>query len=463
MQERRLSERRELHGDELRALSAVRFLWLTVLVALAGARTAHADGAFADSLRLFLPPERADELVVATNFGLVTSEDGGQAWSWVCEQPNAPDAAAYQMGPAPGRRLFAVTRAAVAYTDDLGCSWSLASLGPVDARALDVFPDPTDQRLVYASAAIGPASEQRTVLLASRDGGRTFDAILHQPPAQTVILGVESARSSPATIYLALRQGPGAHPGLARSDDGGQSWQVFDVEATTGSFDLGLIAVDPIDARRLFVRVRGFPDESLAISEDGGATLRVAARIPDGVLSAFGRRADGTLLLGGMNARGGVVLSSKDAIVWAPWASAPLARDFGERGGNLYVIGDDQRDQFALAVSAAPAEGGAGLRKVMRLGEVSSVRACAVTTCAAACRAEAARGTFPAAVCDAHPAAFDAGATPDAPATPTPPTGGGCSFGGRPAPMTLLVLLLLSRRRFARIDLPDTRSKRRPS
>ena len=38
--------------------------------------------------------------------------------------------------------------------------------------------------------------------------------------------------------FLALRQGPGTHPRLARSDDGGETWQLFDVEAATGAFDL---------------------------------------------------------------------------------------------------------------------------------------------------------------------------------------------------------------------------------
>jgi photosystem II stability/assembly factor-like uncharacterized protein len=432
-------------------------LGILLALALLSGR-AHADGAFADSQRLFLPPERPDELVLATNFGLVTSEDGGRSWSWVCEPPTAPDATAYQLGPAPGRRLFAVARAAAVFSDDLGCSWTAASL-PGDARALDVFPDPSDPHRVYASAAVGPSSEQRTVLLASGDGGRTFDSVLHQPPAGTVILGVESARSSPATIYLALREGPGTHPRLARSDDGGQSWLRFDVEAATGAFDLGIIAVAPGDARELYLRVRAFPDEALAISRDGGATLQVVARIPGGVLSAFGRRADGSLLLAGANTRGGIVLHSRDGATWTPWTSAPLARDFAERNDTLYVVGDDGRDRFAIAASTARSDDGSGLRRLLGFADVSSVRACAVTSCAAACRAEVARGTFPPSVCDARPdpPAPDAAAGPrvDAavPMTPAPGrAGGGCSVCGQdPAAgavsLTAIAVLLATRPR----------------
>jgi len=423
------------------------------LAALLSARGARGDGAFADSQRLFLPPERPAQLVLATNFGIVTSEDGGRSWSWTCEQPAAHDATGYQLGPAPRRRLFAISFAVAVHSDDLGCSWTAAAL-PAGARALDVFPDPSDAERVYASVAIGVASEQRSVLLASRDGGQTFDTVLYQPPPQTVILGVESARSSPATIYLSLRQGPGSHPRLARSDDAGQTWQLFDVEANTGAFDLGIIAVGAADARELYLRVRSFPDEALAISRDGGATVRLAARIPGGVLSAFGRRADGTLLLAGVNARGGVVLGSPDGVSWSSWTSAPLARDFAERGGQLHVVGDDARDQFAIAASAGPTEDGTGLRRLMGFTDVSSVRACAVVSCAAACRAEAARGTFSPAVCDAPPAA-----TPDAGADASPPDAsaplapamrpGACSFGGRGGGAWIVLLALLWRRRSA--------------
>src|SRR6185295_15525396 len=114
---------------------------------------------------------------------------------------------------------------------------------------------------------------------------------------------------------------------------------------------------------------------------------------------------------------GGVVLASPDGIDWTPWRNAPLARDFGERAGTLYVVGDDARDGFALATEA-----GTGLRRLMGFADVSSVRACGATSCAAACRAEAARGTFPASVCDAPAVtAPDAGAGAPAPPPPRPP------------------------------------------
>jgi len=429
------------------------------LAALAGARDARADGAFADSQRLFLPPERPAQLVLATNFGLVTSDDGGRRWSWVCEQPLAPDATAYQLGPPPARRLFAIARGAAVHTDDLGCTWSAGSL-PGDARALDVFPDSNDASRVYLGAGVGPASEQRTVLLVSRDGGQSFPTVLYTPPVGAVILGVESTGTF--TIYLSLRQGPGTHPHLARSDDGGQSWQLFDVEATTGASDLGIIAAD---GRRLYLRVRGFPDETLAISDDGGATVRVAARIPSGVLSAFGRRADGTLLIAGINSSGGVVLSSADGLAWAPWITAPLVRDFAERGGILHVLGDDARDRFTIAASATAGEDGTGLRRLMGFADVTSVRACAVATCAAACQAEVARGTFAASVCDAPPPSPDAGtdARVDAPSTTPAPRSGGCSFGGPPACSGLVVLGLLAIRVGSRTGRCRTRpcSRRR--
>jgi hypothetical protein len=247
----------------------------------------------------------------------------------------------------------------------------------------------------------------------SADGGSTFDTALLRPPAGTLVVGVESARSRPATIYATLRVGPGTHPRVARSDDGGQTWQTFDPEAAVGAFDLAIAAVDPDEPRRAYFRVSGFPDETLAVTEDGGASLQVSARIDHGMLTAFGRRADGTLLVAGIARTGGVVLASADGgATWQPWAQPPHARDFAEREGTLHVVGDDAVDRFAIAVSRAAREDGTGLRPLMRLADVSQVRPCAFAACASACAAEVARNTFRPSVCAAPPApAADAGAT----------------------------------------------------
>jgi len=53
------------------------------------ARPALGNGAFPDSQAVITPAERPHEILLATNFGLITSTDDGRSWTWSCEQdPN---------------------------------------------------------------------------------------------------------------------------------------------------------------------------------------------------------------------------------------------------------------------------------------------------------------------------------------------------------------------------------------
>ena len=62
---------------------------------------ATADGAFPDSLSVLVPAGHPHEIVLATNFGPLISEDDGATWSWVCEQAIALLVSLYQVGPPP--------------------------------------------------------------------------------------------------------------------------------------------------------------------------------------------------------------------------------------------------------------------------------------------------------------------------------------------------------------------------
>src|SRR4051794_585440 len=101
-------------------------------------RAAYADGAFPDSMGLFLPADKPHELVLATNFGLVISNDDGAHWWLVCEQAIAPSVRAYQLSAAPADTLFAETSIGLAYSSDDGCSWQLATGAAAQVNVLDV-------------------------------------------------------------------------------------------------------------------------------------------------------------------------------------------------------------------------------------------------------------------------------------------------------------------------------------
>src|SRR4029079_12992443 len=117
------------------------------------ARAARADGAFPDSQSIMTPEARPHAIRLATNFGIISSDDDGQTWVWSCEQPETNNGSLYQIGPAPTNRLFTVSSEGLAFSDSDSCGWSLARGAVAGMTVLDVFPDPTNASRVLAVAA----------------------------------------------------------------------------------------------------------------------------------------------------------------------------------------------------------------------------------------------------------------------------------------------------------------------
>src|ERR1043165_3140898 len=121
---------------------------LTAAVACTTGGTALANGAFPNSETVLAPVAAPGGLLVATNFGVVVSADGGSTWTWRCELPNSRNGAQYQLGAPPLDPLYAIAAvnatAGLVYSDDLGCSWRVAGGGIAGAAVTDAFPDPTN-------------------------------------------------------------------------------------------------------------------------------------------------------------------------------------------------------------------------------------------------------------------------------------------------------------------------------
>src|SRR5450432_4843602 len=92
-------------------------LVLVLAPTVAGA-SARADGAFPDSLSVLLPADRPHHIALATNFGLISSDDDGGTWTWVCEGARTNCSMLYSVGAPPGDRLFALSADSLVYSDD---------------------------------------------------------------------------------------------------------------------------------------------------------------------------------------------------------------------------------------------------------------------------------------------------------------------------------------------------------
>jgi len=362
-----------------------------VALAIAVPAAARANGAFPAVQTVLVPADRPQETMLATNFGVVLTEDGGQTWSWSCEQDVNAYAIFYQLGPAPRRRLFALANGNIIYSDDSTCTWR-PSAGLLVNASSDVFADPTNADRVLA---IGIASSNFTVVV-STDGGATFDSTLYRAADTAVLNGVEIAPADPRVIYLALQGANGGSPQLMRSADGGAQWTVNDLSAGVGPGTIRIISVDPDDANTVLLRWTGAAgNDALVVTHDGGATASKTLSIASSFTS-FARMPDGALVLVGKTLVGGAVkpalfVSHDGGANFVENDAIPGIFALAQRGGVLYAAADNFVDGFALGASS---DEGATWQPVLRFDQVGSILACLQTNaqCQATCEALAGKG-----------------------------------------------------------------------
>jgi hypothetical protein len=466
------STRRRIVGAALISLSA------SALLVFANT-PARANGAFPGSLGILLPADDPNRIVLATNFGVIVSIDGAQTWTWSCEQTaNGSNAGKYQIGPPPLDRLFAISTAGLLFTDDDGCNWKTAG-GLLAGRVpSDYFPDPANAARVLAvvRSSAGGSDE----IVESNDGGATFANVLFTSASGDFVTGVETARSDPQVIVVTIRSGGTFIPKLATTSDGGVHWETRDVSGALGGADIALIAIDPQDPRKIWLRLMPSSGDAVAVTEDGGATFVTPTplTVAGGVLTSFVRLPSGILLLGGVDGTRSVIFRSDASGVAFAELDAPSVSGLGQRDGRVFAFSDNPRDGFTIGESA---DDGQSWRPVMRYDQVQAIAACLKTVCGTDCRAKAGLGLWPAETCSADPAPrpvmTDASVTsdgdgdgdvspPDAPdgATPPGPMGrvgchcgvGDAGAGADGVALALGALVLLFGRAFSgRANRPD--------
>ncbi|HET6279616.1 MAG TPA: hypothetical protein VFH73_01570 [Polyangia bacterium] len=346
-------------------------------------RPVLANGAFPDSLQILLPADQPQQIIFATNFGLMISDDGGMTWSWTCEQMTTSLANLYQVGPPPTDILYAIAPSGLGFSTDGACRWELAGGRIGKSIVTDSFADPTNPNRVLAVGIPREGDNPPYEVYASDDGGRSFGAPIYTAPARGGLLGVEIARSDPKVVYLAMYETLGIQPRLVRSTDGGATWDPpLDVQPMLGSNWYRIVAVDPTNPARIFFRVSEQAGDTLAITEDGGATFTKPVIFKDR-MTAFALLASGTILVSGSAEGEPAGFRSTDGgKTFTPWDRVPAVRALAERDGKLFVAGDNFRDGFALAVST---DEGTTMQPLTTFDKVASIRACTQVICEEAC------------------------------------------------------------------------------
>ena len=389
---------------------------LAAILVLIAPCSSRANNGIPGSLGVLLPLDKPQEIGLATTFGLILSDDGGQNWVWTCEQPATSMANVYTVGAPPSDRFYALSLlTGLSFSDDESCGWRRAGGALAGETVSDFFTDPSDPMRVLAAAT--PVTDGGGAGLASvyasMDGGTTFDPKpLYIAPAGASIVGIEIARSDPQVVYLTYVTvtGSGYDPVLVRSANGGQSWTPADLFGSLGSTIVRILAVDSADSDLVYLRAIGAASEALAVTRNGGMTFATPLSIANGALSAFARLASGTILVGalvnlpggGGGTMGAGYRSTDGAMTFSPWTLNPQPHlvGLGERvvGGQstLYLSGKNYSDGWALAVST---DEGITVTPVMSYDQVAGIKPCVQQRCLDTCNYEEMQAIWDPAVC----------------------------------------------------------------
>jgi hypothetical protein len=362
---------------------------------LALTSSARAHDGFPEARQILLPPNRPEQVILVTNFGLLFSEDGGKDWLYSCERGLSAYASPYLLGAPPSPRIVAMSAAGAIYSDDESCTWS--PTGASDVLPYGLALDPSDAQRVYVIGVPRDDASATERIYVSEDAGHTFGAPSFVAPAESAVLTVMAAPSRPSTVFAAMFSGSDGHPVLLRSRDWGHTWGVVaDLVESLGQSPFELLAIDATDENRLFVRILEASAETLAISEDGGQTFVRLLSIP-GKLAAFLPLASGTILLGGTAGTDPVGYRSSDgARSFQPWPEAPRIHALAERDGKLYVAADNFLDGYAIAESE---DEGVHLTPLVSFERVRSIKSCVAESCAESCAYYADINLWPRTVC----------------------------------------------------------------
>ena len=364
-----------------------------ILIALAAAATAHANGRPPQTNGVFVRPGDLQATYVRTTFGLLISHDDC-TYRWVCEQNIGYGG---QFDPkyaiATDGTIFATTYDGLRVSRDGGCTFTTATsdLPSNDPnRIADVWVDAidiaSDGAIWVATADSGHAND----VFVSRDNGATFRPTGMQSP-QIWWKSIRVAPTDPQKIYVTGYQVAGTMPDggqmsptahLVRSTDGGVSWR----EAPLGGVSFGqqavsyVMAVSPTEPDTIiYVSEYANPPmgDRIYRSTDGGQTLvevlATTTRVRDVVfLDAL------TVVVAMGPADSAISKNAGQSFeplgTWVdPQNNAPQLACLGKRGGELFGCGANWTPDFkALAKSGD----GAHWNKVTRFVEIAGPIEC---------------------------------------------------------------------------------------
>lgn len=268
------------------------------------------NGRYPAASQLVVDPNDAKHLVVSATFGFLDSRDEGKSFNWLCES------AVGVAGEEGFDIVVAVTGNGntvlglfngMATTRD-GCNFQMAP-----ELANHVIGDLSWRRST-PHQVVGYTVDNITggfvsQIVQSNDDGVSWSQVGPPLPTTLLPLTIDLAPSDANRIYLSARSDKtkNFNSVLMRSDDGGATFQSFDITGTEQQRLAYIAAVHPMQPDRVYLRVLddkdGVPITVIKMTADGGRTFQDVftgtdqlfgfAISPDGTEVAFGGPGDG--------------------------------------------------------------------------------------------------------------------------------------------------------------------------
>ncbi|WP_437994935.1 hypothetical protein WMF26_26340 [Sorangium sp. So ce185] len=332
-------------------------------LALSAAAPALANGRYPTAGQILVDPADPEHIVVRATYGVLTTRDGGERWSWICEA--AVGYSGFEdpmMVVTADGSMLAGLFDGLSATHDGGCDWQLAEGALARRNIVDLSIDRADPASVLLLGSSVMASDAiLTQVWASKDDGRTWTQAGEDFPSTFLGVTLDSAPSDPRRIYVSgRRNGPTFQGIVRRSDDRGATWEELDVPGSDDRNLPYLGAVDPEDPDVVYVRRDGDGADALLVSRDGGATWREVFQAVS--LLGLALSPDGTRIAAGSD-MDGLWVAPTDTLEFTQVGQLGV-RCLTWTARGLYACADELVDGFSAGVST---DGGATFSPLMTL------------------------------------------------------------------------------------------------
>ena len=264
--------------------------------------SARSDGLTGWNVRaLAAHPSRPGTVLAGTEHGIFGTRNGGVSWGERVTGLVASSPTGVAVDPANAQSVFATVERGVGVSRDGGHTWG-AALDLRRERADVELPlaVPGAPATLYAVKRSHAAPKPASILLASRDAGRTWLKVGALPHSGESVSALVADPTDATTLYLVSR-------GIFKSVDAGRTWER--IYSAVDKRPADALAVDPFDSKVLYALVRG----RLRKSENGGRTWQQLPGIPRADIWQFAldphRRGTVYAVTGGY---GSAVYASKD-------------------------------------------------------------------------------------------------------------------------------------------------------